>query len=312
MFVCVDIALHTLQNILGIVDANGNVVVNYYYSAYGECQKITGSKATTIGVINSFRYKGYYFDAETEFFYCNARYYSPDFCRFISPDSAQYLEPENVNGLNLYAYCRNDLNSATNRGTIGNSTSVLGLASCGIAGYCTSKLGSSKYISNTVSITSNRKSSLVAMTHYTVKIVKDPVISFLLGNISTTVTMQMNEPNTFYYFIDSGNDGTNMGIGINAGDWGGFSVYSGGDGIGASWQLTPWTTHGIGLSVSDGLSISSGVVKGNMTLDTTVSIGTGALIGYALCATVAMLPLPGARIVAGTTSGIIFLLDTLI
>lgn len=98
----------TLQNILGIVDANGNAVVHYNYTAYGECKANTGSKATTIGVINSFRYKGYYFDAETEFFYCNARYYSPEFCRFISPDSAQYLEPENVNGLNLYAYCGND------------------------------------------------------------------------------------------------------------------------------------------------------------------------------------------------------------
>lgn len=98
----------TLQNIMGIVDANGNAVVHYNYTAYGECKAITGSKASTIGTINSFRYKGYYFDAETEFFYCNARYYSPDFCRFISPDSAQYLEPKSIDNLNLYCYCCND------------------------------------------------------------------------------------------------------------------------------------------------------------------------------------------------------------
>lgn len=98
----------TLQNILGIVDANGNVVVNYYYSAYGECQKITGSKATTIGVINSFRYKGYYFDAETEFFYCNARYYVHGWCRFLNFDTPNCLDIYSANNVNLYAYCSAD------------------------------------------------------------------------------------------------------------------------------------------------------------------------------------------------------------
>ena len=45
---------------------------------------------------------------ETQLFYCNSRYYSPELCRFISPDSIEYLDPESINGLNLYAYCGND------------------------------------------------------------------------------------------------------------------------------------------------------------------------------------------------------------
>ena len=65
-------------------------------------------KTGTIGVINPFRYKGYYYDVETQLFYCNSRYYSPELCRFISPDSIEYLDPESINGLNLYCYCMNN------------------------------------------------------------------------------------------------------------------------------------------------------------------------------------------------------------
>ncbi len=98
----------TLQNILGIVDANGNAVVHYNYTAYGECKAITGSKATTIGVINSFRYKGYYFDAETEFFYCNARYYSPDIKRFLQASGSIEFNLCSINELNLYTCANKD------------------------------------------------------------------------------------------------------------------------------------------------------------------------------------------------------------
>ena len=45
---------------------------------------------------------------ETQLFYCNSRYYSPELCRWISPDSIEYLDPQSINGLNLYAYCGND------------------------------------------------------------------------------------------------------------------------------------------------------------------------------------------------------------
>ena len=52
--------------------------------------------------------QGYYYDIETQLFYCNSRYYSPELCRWISPDSVEYLDTESINGLNLYAYCGND------------------------------------------------------------------------------------------------------------------------------------------------------------------------------------------------------------
>lgn len=54
------------------------------------------------------KYRGYYYDTETGWYYLNARYYSPEWRRFISPDDTSYLDPESVNGLNLYCYCNND------------------------------------------------------------------------------------------------------------------------------------------------------------------------------------------------------------
>ena len=83
-------------------------MVSYEYDAYGKLLNKNGSAASTVGIYNPFRYKGYYYDVETQLFYCNSRYYSPELCRFISPDSIEYLDPESINGLNLYCYCMNN------------------------------------------------------------------------------------------------------------------------------------------------------------------------------------------------------------
>ena len=48
------------------------------------------------------------YDVETGLFYCNSRYYNPEWGRWISPDDIEYLDPESVNGLNLYCYCYNN------------------------------------------------------------------------------------------------------------------------------------------------------------------------------------------------------------
>ena len=58
--------------------------------------------------LNPFRYRGYYYDTETGLYYLKTRYYDPEVGRFISMDDISYLDPENINGLNLYAYCGNN------------------------------------------------------------------------------------------------------------------------------------------------------------------------------------------------------------
>lgn len=97
-----------LQNIIAIATLSGEIVVKYTYDAWGKLLSITGTLASTIGSLNPFIYKGYYYDQESGMYYCKSRYYVPEWCRWISPDSIEYLDPESVNGLNLYAYCGND------------------------------------------------------------------------------------------------------------------------------------------------------------------------------------------------------------
>ena len=53
-------------------------------------------------------YGFYWWDNETGLFWCNSRYYNPEWGRWISPDSIEYLDPHSINGLNLCAYCNND------------------------------------------------------------------------------------------------------------------------------------------------------------------------------------------------------------
>ena len=96
------------SNIIDIINENGTFVVKYLCSAYGKMCDITGLEASTIGIINPFRYKGYYYDEETKLYYLTSRYYDPEVGRFITPVSINCLDPKSITGLNLYAYCVND------------------------------------------------------------------------------------------------------------------------------------------------------------------------------------------------------------
>lgn len=82
------------QNILGIADENGNVVVRYEYDAFGKLLSISGSKAESIGRINPFRYKGYFYDKESKMYYCKSRYYVPEWGRWLNIDSPLFIENE--------------------------------------------------------------------------------------------------------------------------------------------------------------------------------------------------------------------------
>ena len=82
-------------NIAKVLDSNGNIKVEYKYNAWGKVLSITGDN--TIKNVNSYLYKGYYYDFETELYYCNSRYYDPDVCRWISIDESSFLDYQSVN-----------------------------------------------------------------------------------------------------------------------------------------------------------------------------------------------------------------------
>ena len=85
----------------------GNVVVSYVYDAWGKVYSVTGSMADTLGTINPIRYRSYYYDNETGFYYLNSRYYDPDVKRFINVDN-QLTTGSDMTGMNLFAYCGNN------------------------------------------------------------------------------------------------------------------------------------------------------------------------------------------------------------
>ena len=102
-----------LGDIREIIDIEGNIVVSYEYDAWGNHKVYDGSgmentDLSFIGNINPFRYKGYYYDNETGWYYLQSRYYSPSLSRFINMDHTSYLEPGNIEGVNLFAYCGNN------------------------------------------------------------------------------------------------------------------------------------------------------------------------------------------------------------
>ena len=97
-----------LENILGIIDKSGNLVVQYAYNAWGKLVSTSGTLATTVGEYNPFRYKGYYFDSDTGMYYCHTRYYVPDWCRWLCADHVSLLDPSSLFEQNVYCYCNNN------------------------------------------------------------------------------------------------------------------------------------------------------------------------------------------------------------
>ena len=93
------------NDIVGLIDSTGKRVVYYKYDSWGRAVNISGTMAATVGQKNPFRYRGYYFDAESGMYYLQSRYYDPEIRRFISADDYGLLSASNtVYDKNLYAY----------------------------------------------------------------------------------------------------------------------------------------------------------------------------------------------------------------
>ena len=92
-------------DVVGVYNSSGTKLVTFKYDAYGNC---TVSGDANFAQWCKIRYRGYYFDTETGFYWVQTRYYNPEWCRWISPDTLDYLDPETSHGLNLYTYCGND------------------------------------------------------------------------------------------------------------------------------------------------------------------------------------------------------------
>ena len=79
-------------------------VATYEYDAWGNILSSSGRLAE----INPLRYRGYYYDNETGFYYLQSRYYDPANRRFINADTYSSTDPGDAIGCNMFAYCGNN------------------------------------------------------------------------------------------------------------------------------------------------------------------------------------------------------------
>ncbi len=94
-------------DVIGILDSSGNRVVTYTYDSWGSPLSVTGSLASTVGQKNPIRYRGYYYDAESGFYYLQSRYYDPKTGRFINADGIIGANKD-VLANNIFTYCGNN------------------------------------------------------------------------------------------------------------------------------------------------------------------------------------------------------------
>ena len=113
-----------MGDILAITDTDGNVIGNYEYDAWGKV--LTAD--TDIAKQNPLRYRGYYYDNETGYYYLQSRYYDADICRFINADmmGITLISTKSATNVNLFVYCSNiPVNNCDPTGYIALTTCVL-------------------------------------------------------------------------------------------------------------------------------------------------------------------------------------------
>ena len=96
--------LNAQGDVVRIVNSSRSVVASYTYDPWGKIISSSG----TLADINPLRYRGYYYDSETGFYYLQSRYYDPEIGRFINADSYASTDIVGLLSTNMFSYCEND------------------------------------------------------------------------------------------------------------------------------------------------------------------------------------------------------------
>ena len=96
------------------MNASGNTQAVYTYDAWGKVLSVKDSNGNDItswshiANLNPLRYRGYYYDTETGWYYLQSRYYDPVIHRFINADSYASTDATDAVACNMFAYCGNN------------------------------------------------------------------------------------------------------------------------------------------------------------------------------------------------------------
>ena len=135
--------LNVQGDVVALMNASGTIVARYSYDPWGVPTVMNSSgtvmeQSTFIGNINPLRYRGYYYDTETGFYYLQSRYYDPAIGRFISADTYASTGQGFI-GCNMFAYCGNNpMNYSDPSGRL--FFTLLGAVTGAITGYIDAKV----------------------------------------------------------------------------------------------------------------------------------------------------------------------------
>ena len=96
-------------DIIAVYNTSGTKLVSYVYDAWGNVTVTNHNvSGTNTGArYNPFRYRGYYYDTETGYYYLQSRYYNPEWGRFLNADG--YISTgQDILSYNMYIYCGNN------------------------------------------------------------------------------------------------------------------------------------------------------------------------------------------------------------
>jgi RHS repeat-associated protein len=142
-------------DIIAIYTEDGVKIGSYTYDAWGNCTAtvVPGNTTLESAIVrnyNPFRYRGYFYDTETQLYYLQSRYYNPAWGRFLNSDKSEVITatPMSLTDKNLYAYCDN--NPITRKDEDGDFWNVLIGAGIGAlinvgVNYITAKMDGQDY-----------------------------------------------------------------------------------------------------------------------------------------------------------------------
>ena len=98
---------------VGLYNGNGELVAKYDYDTWGKVKSVKDASGNGIidqnhvGNLNPFRYRGYYYDKETQLYYLMSRYYDPVTHRFLNADG-YFKTGDDLLDTNMNVYCKNN------------------------------------------------------------------------------------------------------------------------------------------------------------------------------------------------------------
>lgn len=149
-----------MGDVIAITESNGNIIAQYVYDEWGKLLNVyivneDNTEQIEAANANPLRYRGYYYDNETGYYYLQSRYYDASICRFINADIFEIasITKNIVAGTNLFSYCNNNpINYIDPNGTfrisVGWATVLLNAVILAISVICTyfAKVKSLKFL----------------------------------------------------------------------------------------------------------------------------------------------------------------------